>query len=232
MIYGKDIGKKFDKDGNVLHYPGNTVVADIVPGCSAYDVMSHLRQMIFDAGFEDTLCMLPEDSYHMTVIRGLNDKIRKDTHWPADLPKDTPMEQVDDYISDAIVRAGLPGPARMKFHKVLPQEGCIIIQVVPADEEQEKILIDFRNRAATEIGLFLPKHHEYKFHISLGYRRILPEGEEAKRFDALVAEMDEYITNQPIFETEPPYMAYYSDMYAFSSERLPRRNVYLNQMND
>ena len=130
MIYGKDIGKKFDKDGNVLHYPGNTVVADIVPGCSAYDVMSHLRQMIFDAGFEDTLCMLPEDSYHMTVIRGLNDKIRKDTHWPAALSKDTPMEQVDDYISDAIARAGLPGPARMKFHKVLPQEGCIIIQVV------------------------------------------------------------------------------------------------------
>ena len=53
MIYGKDIGKKFDKDGNVLHYPGNTVVADIVPGCSAYDVMSHLRQMVIEAGFED-----------------------------------------------------------------------------------------------------------------------------------------------------------------------------------
>lgn len=229
MIYGKDIGKKFDKDGNVLHYPGNTVVADIVPGCSAYDVMSHLRQMVIDAGFADTLCLLPEDSYHMTVIRGLNDLIRKDTHWPAALPKDTPMEQVDDYISAAIARAGLPGPARMKFYKTLPQEGCVIIQVVPADEEQEKILRDFRDRAATEIGLFLPKHDTYKFHISLGYRRILPEGEDAERFDALVAKMDEYIADQPVFETEPPYMAYYSDMMEFSPVRLPRRNVYLNQ---
>lgn len=230
MIYGKDIGKKFDKDGNVLHYPGNTVVADIVPGCSAYDVMSHLRQMVIDAGFADTLCLLPEDSYHMTVIRGLNDLIRKDTHWPAALPKDTPMEQVDDYISAAIARVGLPGPARMKFYKTLPQEGCILIQVVPADEAQEKILRDFRDRAATEIGLFLPQHDTYKFHISLGYRRILPEGEDAKRFDALVEKMDEYIANQPVFETEPPYMAYYSDMMEFSPVRLPRQNLYLKQL--
>lgn len=229
MNYGKDIGKKFDKDGNVLHYPGNTVVADIVPGCSAYDVMSHLRQMVIDAGCADTLCLLPEDSYHMTVIRGLNDLIRVDTHWPAALPKDTPMEQVDDYISAAIARAGLPGPARMKFYKTLPQAGCVIIQVVPADEEQEKILRDFRDRAATEIGLFLPKHDTYKFHISLGYRRILPEGEDAERFEALVAEMDKYIADQPVFETQPPYMAYYSDMYEFSPVRLPRKNVYLNQ---
>ena len=104
--------------------------------------------------------------------------------------------------------------------------------VVPADEEQDKILRDFRDRAATEIGLFLPKHETYKFHISLGYRRILPEGEDAKHFETLVAKMDEYIADQPAFETEPPYMAYYSDMYAFSSERLPRRNVYLNEKND
>ncbi len=231
MRYGKDIGKKFDENGGVLHYPGNTVVADIVPGCSAYDVMSHLRQMIIDAGFEDTLCVLPEDSYHMTVIRGLNDLVRKDTHWPEKLPKDSPMEVVDDYISAAIARAQLPGPARMKFYKVLPQEGCILIQVVPADAEQEKILRDFRNRAATEIGLFLPKHDEYKFHISLAYRRTLPEGEEAEKFNDVVAAMETYIADQPAFETESPYMAYYNDMYAFSPTRLPRRNLYLLHKN-
>jgi phosphoglycolate phosphatase-like HAD superfamily hydrolase len=222
ITYGKDIGKKFDKAGVVMHYPGNTVVADIVPGCPAYDVMSYLRQMVIDEGFEDYLCLLPEDSYHMTVIRGLNDYVRKDTHWPAALPKDTPMEQVDDYISAAIARAVLPGPARMKFYKVLPQTGCLIIQVVPEDDAQEKILRDFRDRAANEIGLFLPKHDEYKFHISLGYRRILPEGADAERFDSMIAKMQAYIQDQPAFSTEQPYMAYYSDMYAFSPERLPR----------
>ena len=230
MVYGKDIGKKFDKEGNVLHYPGNTVVADIIPGCSAYDVMSHLRQMVIDAGFADTLCLLPPDSYHMTLIRGLNDLIRVDTHWPAKLPKDTPMEQVDDYISAAIAKIGLPGPARMKFHKALAGSGCLIIQVVPADEEQAKILSEFRDKAANEIGLFLPKHDEYKFHISLGYRRIMPEGEDAVRFDELIAKMDEYIADKPVFETEPPYMAYYSDMMEFSPKRLPRRNLYLNNI--
>jgi len=230
MIYGKDIGKKFDEQGNVLHYPGNTVVCDILPGCSAYDVMTHLRQMVIDEGFADTLCLLPPDSYHMTVIRGLNDRIRTDTNWPEKLPKETPMEQVDDYITNAINKVGLPGPARMKFYKTLPGAGCLIFQVVPADEEQAKILSDFRDKAAEEIGLFLPKHHEYKFHISLGYRRILPEGEEAARFDALVEKMDAYIANQPIFETAAPYIAYYDDMLEFSPKRLPRRNVYLNSL--
>ena len=223
ITYGKDIGKKFDKNGVVMHYPGNTVVADIVPGCKAYDVMTHLRQMLVDAGFEDYFCILPEDSYHMTVIRGLNDYVRVDTNWPSILPKDTPMEKVDDHVTAAIARAGLPGPARMKFHKALPGQGCLVIQVVPADEEQEKILRDFRNRAASEIGVFFPKHDEYKFHISLGYRRILPQGEAAERFDKLIAEMNAYIADKPVFETQPPYMAYFSDMYAFSPERLPRK---------
>ena len=31
-MYGKEIGRKFYEDGKVRRYPGNTVVADVVPG--------------------------------------------------------------------------------------------------------------------------------------------------------------------------------------------------------
>ena len=222
MKYGIDIGRKFDKDGNVMHYPGNTVVADIVPGCGAYDVMCHLRQMVIEAGFENSLCLLPEDSYHMTIIRGVNDHVRKEGCWPPTLPMDAPMEQVDDYMSAAITRAGLPGPARMKFHRMRWGSSCVTVQVIPEDEKQEQILREFRNRAAAEIGFSYPNHEVYTFHISLGYVRIVPQGEEAECFERLLAEMNEYISEQPVFMTEPPYMAYYSNMYAFSHVRVPR----------
>ena len=144
MTYGKDIGKKFYEDGTVRHYPGNTVVADIVPGCSAYDVMLQLRQMLIDRGLAQYFVLLPADSYHMTLIRGLNDQVRTDAYWPASLSKDTPMTQVDDYISTAIEKAGLPGPVRMRFDRVNVSASCCTVRLVPADEAQAQLLQQFR----------------------------------------------------------------------------------------
>ena len=76
-MYGEQIGKKFEMDGSARRYPGNTVIADVRPGCSAYDVMTALRQMAMDAGFADSMILLPVDSYHMTVLRGLTASGRK-----------------------------------------------------------------------------------------------------------------------------------------------------------
>lgn len=222
MTYGKDIGKKFYEDGTVRHYPGNTVVADIVPGCSAYDVMLQLRQMLIDRGLAQYFVLLPTDSYHMTLIRGLNDQVRTDAYWPASLSKDTPMTQADDYISTAIEKAGLPGPVRMRFDRVNVSASCCTVRLVPADEAQAQLLQQFRDRAAAAIGLRLPGHDNYRFHISLGYVRVVPEGTDAQKLEDLKAKMDVLIAEQPEFTTTAPYMAYYDDMLAFSPERIPR----------
>ena len=191
MTYGKTIGKKFDENGHVLRYPGNTVVAKIEPGCSAYEVMLHLRQMVIDAGFEDDLILLPKDSYHMTVFRGLNDYVRKDSNWPSVLRKDTPMTKVDDHVTNAVNNAGLPGPVRMKFDYINASPGCIEVYLLPADEEQNQILRTFRDRAAEGVGVFFPKHDEYRFHISLAYVRVIPEGERAEEFDRMKKQMND-----------------------------------------
>ena len=222
MTYGKDIGKKFYEDGTVRHYPGNTVVADIVPGCSAYDVMLRLRQLLIEEGLSQYFVLLPEDSYHMTLIRGLNDQVRTDAYWPAALPKDAPMTRVDDYISTAIARAGLPGPVRMRFDRVNVSASCCTVRLVPADEAQAQLLQRFRDCAADAIGLRLPGHDNYRFHISLGYVRVVPEGDDAQKLEDLKVKMDALLAGQPEFTTTAPYMAYYDDMLAFSPKRIPR----------
>ena len=222
MIYGDTIGQKFYEDGQVRTYPGNTVVADITPECPAYSVMTQLREMLLEAGLNDHYIPLPPDSYHMTLICGLNDQVREDTHWPPQLPKTTPMTEADTYISDAMHRAGIPGPLRMRFDAVRAGKGCFIIHLLPADEEQEQILLRFRDRAAKEIGFKLPNHDGYRFHISLAYTRIIPEGESAQRLERLKEEMNRILADQPEFATGVPYMAYYKNMLAFSPIRIPR----------
>lgn len=222
MTYGKEIGRKFYEDGSVRRYPGNTVVADIVPGCSAYDVMVHLQQMVNQSGLADHFILLPADSYHMTVIRGVNDQVRTDDFWPAALDKNTPMTQVDDYMAAAIAKAGLPGPVRMRFDAVNISTTCCTVRLVPADETQAQILKDFRDRAADAIGLRLPGHDNYRFHISLAYIRLVAEGEDAQRVEDLKQQMNMYIANQPEFDITPPYMAFYDNMLHFSPVRVPR----------
>lgn len=222
MKYGSSIGIKYHEDGTVRTYPGNTVVAALTPGSGGYEVMAQLRQMVVQAKMESHVILLPPDSFHMTVISGLNDQVRKDTHWPSALPKEIPMEQVDDYISAAVERVGLPGPARMKFHRVHFSKNCMVVRLKPADEEQERILRTFRDQVAREVGLKLPGHDDYHFHSSLGYTWVIPEGDAAERMEALIGQMDAFLADQPAFTTDAPYMAYYRDMLAFSPNRIPR----------
>lgn len=221
-MYGEQIGKKFEMDGSARRYPGNTVIADVRPGCGAYDVMTKLRQMTIDAGFAESMILLPEDSYHMTVLRGVNDLVRADAFWPEALPKDAPMDAVDDYVSAAVTSVEMPGPIRMKFRGARVNGEDFRVLLSPADDAQQAVLRAFRDKAAEAIGLRLPGHDEYTYHITLAYTRLIPEGAEADRLRALVQDMERYIENQPAFETTPPYMAYYDDMLAFSASRIQR----------
>ena len=222
MQYGSTIGKKFYEDGSVRKYPGNTVVADVTPECPAYEVMTRLHRMVKEHGFDRHIILLPTESYHMTVISGVNDQVRLDTHWPPSLPKDTSMDEVDDYIADAIGQLTMPQSIRMRFDQIHFGSGAMLVLLVPADEAQEKILREFRDRAAEAIGFRLPRHEKYRFHISLGYTRIIPEGEDMDRMNRMIAEMNQYLEHRPAFEINSPYMAFYNDMYYFSPVRLPR----------
>ena len=132
------------------------------------------------------------------------------------------MEEADDFVTAAIEKAEIPGPARMVFDNVGWGAGCCIIRVKPADEQSHAQLYSFRERAADAMGVRRPNHENYRFHITLGYTRIVTEGEAEERRQALKAKMEELMAQQPEFLTTQAYMAYFDDMYAFSPTRIPR----------
>ena len=222
MTYGNSVGKKFHEDGSVRRFPGNTVVAPIRLGCSAYDVMLQLRQMFTDAGLDENYILLPEDSYHMTVLDWVCDQVRDREHWPVGLPLDTPLEAVDAYISKAVAGVPMPGGVKMKFDRLNISKNAVLALLQPADAEAEKTLWDFRNAAADAVGLHLPNHQTYRFHISLAYTRIVPEGETAAAVEKLTEQIDCFLKKQAVFTTGCPYMAYFDDMLAFSPDPIER----------
>lgn len=222
MAYGRSIGKKFYEDGSVRYFPGNTVVAPIRPGCSAYDVMVTLRKAVQEADLEQNLILLPEDSYHMTVLDCLVFENRAPEHWPSGLSPEASMEEADDYISAAVATAPNPGPVRMRFDRLRVTEGTAVALLVPDSPEEEQKLWNFRDAATDAMGMRVPNYRKYRFHISLGYILQIPEGENARRMDELVTWADEYLRRQPAFMTGVPYMAYFGDMMAFYPDRIER----------
>ncbi len=222
MKYGSNIGRKFFENGEARAFHGNTVVADVPASSEAYGVMTDLRDMVIEAGFDSHLILLPADSYHMTVIRGVNDQVRKEGYWPPNLPFDMPMELVDDYMEAAIRSVEMPKAVMMKFDRVKLSEGDVEVLLVPADEKQNQKLRTYRDRVAESVGFYLPKHKDYRFHITLAYVRVIAEGEDETKMTALVEKMNAHIANRPAFEITNPYVAFYKDMLGFSPVRIQR----------
>lgn len=159
----------------------------------------------------------------MTVLRGLNDQVRTDAFWPAALPKDAPMSAVDDYVSRAVARVPMPGPARMRFAGVRVDAADFRVLLAPAGRGAGAGAPAFPRPWG---GLHRPvfaRHAEYGYHITLAYIRTIAQGDQARRLEALLSDMEGFLLSQPPFETSAPYMAYYNDMLAFSAQRISRR---------
>ena len=220
--FGTQICKKFHPDGTAAVYPGNTVVSDATPETKAYQVMSECLDMLQSVGVDKLFIPLPKDSYHMTVIRGVNDLVRDQAFWPPALPLDASMTEVDDYMSAAIKIVPNPGAMRMRFGEARITEEDFRISMLPADAEQERVLRQYRNQVADAIGLRLPGHDAYTFHITLAYTWHLPDQDQQTIICELKTKMDKLLSEQPVVELHPPHIAFYRDMLSFSATRLER----------
>ena len=220
--YGSQINRKFHPDGTAARYPGNTVVSDATPETRAYQVMSECLAMLREAGLDSLFIPLPEDSYHMTVIRGVNDLVREAAYWPAALPLDADMNAADDYMAAAIGSVPNPGRMRMRFGEAKITEEDFRVSMLPADDEQERVLRAYRDQVAEAVGLRLPGHDSYTFHITLAYTWRLPDAAQTATVRALKERMDRLLAAQPAVELHPPHTAFYRDMLSFSSERIGR----------
>ena len=222
MKYGLQIGLKFNQDGSPKKYPGNTVIADVNPDNPAYPVIRGLRGILEEGELGRCYIFLPEDSYHVTIIRGLNDYVRDAAFWPAELPADLPMEQVDDYFVSRAGTVEVPEKIHMRFSHVRIDDHDVRICLEPWDPQEETRLRRYRDEVASRLGLWLPGHDTYTYHITLAYVRTIPEGDCRREQERRVSRMDACLKNQDGFFLSSPRIAFYDDMLRFESQRIPR----------
>lgn len=222
LRYGLQIGFKFNEDGSPKKYPGNTVIADVSPGNPAYEVIKAMGRHLAEGELGENLIFLPEDSYHMTVIRGVNDYVRQPEYWPPEIPENLPMSQVDDFFEERVKAVPVPDCITMRFHEIRIDEYDVRLCLKPLDEQEETKLRTYRDQVAERLGFRLPGHDEYTYHVTLAYVLWIPEGVLQSEMEERVGKLNEELSAMSPFSLSAPRIAFYDDMMNFYSERIPR----------
>ena len=223
MRYGLQIGLKFDQGGKPLYYPGNTVIADVEKDNPAYDVIHQVHVMLDCEKLAKFFIFLPEDSYHMTVIRGMNDKVREDGFWPPLLDRKDSMKLVDQYFEDRVKQVPVPEEIHMCFDHLSIDDHDVRVCLKPSDEKEDQKLRAYRDAVADALGFRLPGHEEYTYHITVAYMQYIPEQEEKKLVKEKVRLADQFLKEQPEFYLSAPKASFYNDMLNFYPHRIERK---------
>jgi hypothetical protein len=221
QVTPKDIGRKFHADGGVRRFPGNTIVCHIAAETALVARLDRLHARLVTAPAAHSYTLLPPSSWHMTLFVGLCDEVRDRQHWPEGLPLDLPLDAADRFVADRLKAAPFAGPMRfrMRVDHHWPLADGIVIGLACDDAAQEQEIRRLRDEIAGRIGLRLPGHDSFGFHITLAYFVGRPT---LGQYDDLAAIMAEEVAGMvadlPSFLVGPPEFCAFNDMFAFNRQ--------------
>lgn len=221
LKFGSSIGRKFNADGSVRHFPGNTMVCILDHSSEVFRRARTERNLLGDICGKK-IALLPDESLHMTAIEGVCDQVRRPELWTSRLPLDAALEAVDDLFEESWKSIPKLGPVDMIFDHLWLEFGCAIA-LRPATVRDEWRIRSWRDRVSDAMGLHFPNHEDYMFHISLAYGIEMPNEEvmaeleeEKERFDRA------YHDHSFTFTVPEPSLTFFEDMFFFNTHRISR----------
>lgn len=209
------VGEKFNADGSVRTFPGNTVICFAHPDEPLYQLTAWAQARLLEVPFAHKYAPLPPSSFHMTVMPMLCDQVRTPDQWSEHLPLDCSLAEADAFIGERVNSITPPENFRMAFDRIAARGG-ISIDLIPADHDTAVALWTYRNALAEATGIHVPDHNSYGFHLSLAYK--ITELTPAEHWQLLqyLDECNTYIRSRvDDFNTRRPYMTYFDDMFQF-----------------
>jgi len=222
LKFGAQINYKFNEDGSPRHYPGNTVISDVFPENKVYPIIRYLSEQLKQRKLDTLFILLPEDSYHVTIIRGVNDQVRNKEFWPPDLPLNASMHEADNFVKASVESVEAPDAFKMRFKHLLIDDADFRICLEPANYIEDTKLRDYRNKVAQRLGLWLPGHDSYIFHITMAYTLFIPDENRRRLLESYAEEMNMVLKQQDSFMLPRPRLAYYNDMLHFFDTPIER----------
>lgn len=95
---------KFNPDGSVRAFAGNTVICHVPQQSRLLDSIVALGHALRSSSFGPKLAGLPDDSYQVTILGGPNDQDRNAYGWPSDIPVSTSIAECNRIIRERAVR--------------------------------------------------------------------------------------------------------------------------------
>lgn len=221
-LYTTAIGRKFNADGSVRAFPGNTLIAYVTPAHAQYAELLWAQGALIGA-LGEILTPLPASSLHMTVFEGVTDATRRPEKWTRFLPVDAPLAETDALMSRVVPGVPVPERIEMVFDYLGPGIEALGIRLRAADAAVERALRDYRNALADATGIRFPDHDQYVFHISLAYRIIQADAAQTRAFDVVRGRIEARLRERfGVLRLGAPVLTFFEDMFAFPQVRAGR----------
>jgi len=209
------VGQKFNEDGSVRRFAGNTCISRITEDMPLYTGLMEVQKRMKALECAGKYGFLPPSSFHMTVIEGVCDQVRKAERWSSKLPLDTPLEEFNQRMLEWFAKLSPPDSFTMRvagadFSKLQ------YIALEAASQETTLSLKEFRDAFSEETGIRFPDHDTYRFHMSLAYKLIhlTPEEEEVIKENELEVQQ-ELVEKYPTFKLPSPVLTVFDNMFRF-----------------
>ncbi|KAJ6511929.1 RNA ligase/cyclic nucleotide phosphodiesterase [Mycena vitilis] len=210
---------KFDKEGNVQPFPGNTILGVISPSSEPelYASLLALHGKLKNIHLSNLYVLLPPASWHMTVFEGVCDQVRNFAAWPDDLPNDASLEECNSLYEKKLSSFDLrcdPASPRFAITGFYPLYGIIGLRLQPNTPEEETRLRGLRDRLSNLLRIRAGNHNAYSFHITIAYLLRTPNKDQDEELMMLLTDHFNGMPKQ--FEPGPPEFCTFADMFTFT----------------
>jgi hypothetical protein len=216
--YPSGIPAKFDPDGNVQPFPGNTIIAHLSPSSEIYASMLVLYDKLRLSHLSHLFTLLPPSSWHMTIFEGVCDQVRKPGSWPSDLAMDAPLAECDELFTKKLSAFDLrcDPPYLMSVIGWSSLKNGISVHVELRTPEESKRLRGLRDRLADLLQIKHRDHATYNLHLSVAYLLRYLTAEQKNELTALL--MDHFKGMPKEFDLGAPEFCVFDNMFAFNRQ--------------
>ncbi|KAJ7920806.1 RNA ligase/cyclic nucleotide phosphodiesterase [Mycena leptocephala] len=215
--YPVGVPSKFDPDGNVQTFPGNTIICHLSSSSQPelYNSLLALYDKLKSSHLSHLYTLLPPSSWHMTVFEGVCDQVRHPSLWPDDLSTDALLEDCTSLWEKKLSSFDLQcdPPYHLSPTGFYPPYAIIGLRLQPYTGEEDARLRDLRDRLSTLLHIRPNNHRNYSFHLSVGYMLRFLTNEQEKELTRLLMDHFEGMPKQ--LELGPPEFCTFEEMSAF-----------------
>lgn len=216
------VGQKFYEDGQVRHFPGNSILSMLAHGDRDAPVVAELHtlwQQFAGWPWARYYAFLPSASWHVTIFDLLCDEARSPDLWSDRFPLDAPLADLDDALAAAVTGIAPPAEIRLRYDYLVVERWVTVVWQ-PATEAIAADLQRYRRALAAATGIRRPNFDSYRFHLTLAYaiERLPPEvAAAAQQRERALRDRWQQLSLERVLP--PPHLAFFDCMHAFHADK-------------